>query len=132
MSKKQKNKQSHHVVTVAQQLSYSGPLPHPNHFQQYENILPGAADRILKQAESQTTHRQSIEKKVIDSNIFNERLGIFLNFLLSLCIIAGGFLIVILSKNAWGYVAILGTPLLSGGIFLGTKYIEKKKVKEDN
>ena len=34
-------------VTVAQ---FSGPLPHPGHLGEYENIMPGAADRIIGMA----------------------------------------------------------------------------------
>jgi uncharacterized membrane protein len=34
-----------------QQSQYSGPIPPPESLEYYENILPGAADRILRMAE---------------------------------------------------------------------------------
>ncbi|MGH7200157.1 MAG: DUF2335 domain-containing protein [Planctomycetaceae bacterium] len=37
---------------------FSGPLPHPAVLQQYEEIQPGFADRILRMAEQQGQHRQ--------------------------------------------------------------------------
>jgi uncharacterized membrane protein len=45
--------------------SYSGPLPLPQQLQGYEEIVPGAADRIIRMAEKQSAHRIEIESKVI-------------------------------------------------------------------
>lgn len=42
--------------------SYSGPLPRPDDFAQFERVHPGAADRILKMAEEQAAHRQKMER----------------------------------------------------------------------
>ncbi len=44
------------VVSVASQ--YSGPLPHPDHFDRYDQVLPGAADRILSMAENEGKQRR--------------------------------------------------------------------------
>jgi len=43
----------------------SGPLPEPSELAAYNAIIPNAADRIMKMAESQTAHRIEIEKIVI-------------------------------------------------------------------
>lgn len=48
---------------MVQGESYQGPLPHPDHFARFEVILPGAAHRILVMAESQSKHRQSLERR---------------------------------------------------------------------
>ena len=40
----------------------SGPLPPPEMLAQYEEILPGAAERILSMAERQAEHRQKMEQ----------------------------------------------------------------------
>ena len=39
-------------IQVATAAAFSGPLPHPEHFQAYQDTLSGAADRILTMAES--------------------------------------------------------------------------------
>ncbi|MDR1100263.1 MAG: DUF2335 domain-containing protein [Treponema sp.] len=39
---------------------YSGPLPTSREFQGYEQVLPGAADRILAIAEKESEHRHDI------------------------------------------------------------------------
>lgn len=39
------------VVIKAMKEEFSGPIPHPDTIQKYEEILPGAADRIISMAE---------------------------------------------------------------------------------
>ena len=52
-----------------QQEQFSGPLPHPETLQHYENIQPGFADRIIKMAESEQAHRHDCEKRALDAEI---------------------------------------------------------------
>lgn len=88
---------------ISQSISYSGPIPHPSDLARYEEIFPGAAERIIKMAENQATHRQELEKKVIDSGIKNSNKG--LNF--GLFVGIGGFILV-------GWLAYLGETILAG------------------
>lgn len=44
-------------VQMAMQKSFSGPLPPSDDFARYEQVTPGAGDRILKMAEDQAKHR---------------------------------------------------------------------------
>lgn len=48
-------------LTIAFEESYEGVLPHPSILKGYEEILPGATDRILSMTESQSKHRQDLE-----------------------------------------------------------------------
>lgn len=57
-------------VLMAQ--AYSGPLPVPQHFEQYEKILPGSADRILAMAEKEQQYR--IDKGTRNSETENENI----------------------------------------------------------
>lgn len=86
---------------------FSGPLPSPEDFRGYEDVLPGAADRILGMAEFQLHHRASAQK-----------MGLWVMF-----IVAIGFLIVSIA------LALLTTPaaavlfpvvptLVSGGAYV--------------
>ncbi|MBU0668042.1 DUF2335 domain-containing protein [Patescibacteria group bacterium] len=102
-NKNKKNKSSNAVVTHSQSISYSGPLPTPVHLAQYEEILPGAAERILKMAEDQSSHRRSLESKVISSGVADSRKGLWFGFLIGL----SGFAVV-------GYCAYLGFQILAG------------------
>ena len=52
------------VAHITQQ-QFSGPVPHPQILQEYEQILPGAAERILSMAEKDAEHQRTIEMEAI-------------------------------------------------------------------
>ena len=54
---------------VAMHAEYSGPLPHPEILQAYEQVHPGIAERIVQRFEKESDHRQAIELKVVDAQI---------------------------------------------------------------
>lgn len=56
-----KNNRSGEVV-VHQSQSFSGPLPSPDALAKYEQVIRGAAERIIAMAERQANHRQTIGK----------------------------------------------------------------------
>ncbi len=91
---------------------FSGPLPPPETLQKYDQILPGLAERIMRQAESQTSHRIEIEKKVIKSDVVNSRLGLIFGFILGLIGIGGGVYLTYLGMTQSGLI-ISGTTLVS-------------------
>ncbi|MCY4342191.1 MAG: DUF2335 domain-containing protein [Gammaproteobacteria bacterium] len=87
--------------------SFSGPLPPSPMFREYEDVLPGAGDRILSMAERQAAHRQEWEKSALLSAQKDLARGQWLGFLISLAaLIAATYL----AMN--GHVII---PLLLGG-----------------
>lgn len=45
--------------------TFSGPLPPPKLLEEYNMILPGAAERILSMAEAEAKHRHEMEKTVL-------------------------------------------------------------------
>lgn len=103
MGKNKKSRYPNTVVTQAQSISYSGPLPVPEHLARYEQILPGAAERIFKMAEEQSVHRRALESKVINSGVADSKKGLWFGFFIGL----SGFFIV-------GYCAFLGFQILAG------------------
>ena len=58
-------------------MSYSGPLPPPGVLQEFERVLPGAAERIFVMAEKQLEHRMSMEKTVVEGGTKRANLGIY-------------------------------------------------------
>ena len=92
---------------VLKAASFSGPLPPSPMFREYEDVLPGAGDRILSMAERQAAHRQEWEKSALLSAQKDLARGQWLGFLISLAaLIAATYL----AMN--GHVII---PLLLGG-----------------
>jgi uncharacterized membrane protein len=74
-------------VEIAQ-ASFSGPLPHPDILRGYDQVVPGAAERILVMAEEQARHRQSLERTVIEGGSRRANLGLWLGFILSIVVLA--------------------------------------------
>lgn len=113
------------VMTVA--ASFSGPLPPPHILEGYEKIQSGAADRIIKMAEQQASHRQELEKSVIKSNIKNEHIGMWLAFTLTAGLMIFGGYLIMNDKDTIGYFAIFG-PV----VFHAANYIYNKKREENS
>ena len=84
---------------LAQETSFSGPIPPPAILQGYNQITPGLAERIVSMAEKEASHRHEIEHKeltadISDQNkIFSEaRLGQICGLIIGLAaIIAGAY-----------------------------------------
>lgn len=86
---------------------FSGPLPPPEAFSKYEQALKGAANRILTMAEKQQEQRHYIEKKIVRSDIINEKLGLIFGLIIALVAIGGGIYCAYI-KQTWAAVAIGG------------------------
>ena len=57
-------------TTVEQQLQFeASPFLFPETLERYEAIQKGFAERAIKMAEKEQSHRQSLEKKELDANI---------------------------------------------------------------
>jgi len=101
------------LTQVSMEARFSGPLPTPQHFEGYERVCPGAADRILSMAENQTRSRlEQEENKVIEEDTRLARHGQVYAFALGFLAIIGGVAL-----------GIKGQPVLGGTlitIFGGT------------
>jgi uncharacterized membrane protein len=68
-----------HIVRE-ERRHYQGPLPRPEDFAAYERVLRGAADRVLKMAENQATHRQGMERRAFTGDIAKSMMGTVLAY----------------------------------------------------
>ncbi len=64
----QVTKTSQQIVSTTQTDLYKGPIPSPEDFQKYNEILPGAADRILAMAENEQQIRKEGEAKFFSND----------------------------------------------------------------
>lgn len=69
---------------VSQSQFYSGPIPHPALLKQYDDIVYGAAQRILSMAEENQRHRIDLEQKITSSQLSTMKTGQWMAFCLSL------------------------------------------------
>lgn len=89
------------------QFQYNGPIPPPNMLQQYDDILPGAAERILRMAEEQSAHRKELEKKVIEGDDKRASRGQVFGFIIALVVITAGFVLMFTGKETLGISSIV-------------------------
>jgi uncharacterized membrane protein len=110
--------------------SFSGPLPPPEALDRYNQIVPGLAERIVAMAESQSQHRQALERKVIDSNIRNERLGQVFAFFIAMTVVVGSLILLWHGRNLEGLTGILGTLVSLAGVFVYGRWSKRKELAE--
>ncbi|MDR3667470.1 MAG: DUF2335 domain-containing protein [Ignavibacteriaceae bacterium] len=79
-------------------------LPPPEILRNYNSVVPGLADRIVAQAEKQTSHRIALEKKLLTSNIWKSFLGLVFAFLIGSLGIGGGLYLTFVGLNVIGIV----------------------------
>jgi uncharacterized membrane protein len=106
---------------------FTGPLPHPEILAQYDTIVPGLAERIVKMAESQAQHRQGLEHMVVQSNTRNERRGQVFGFLISVLVIGGSIYLIDSGKSAEGVTGIVVNLVSLVGVFV---YGRRRKERE--
>ncbi len=97
---------------------FSGPLPHPEILAKYENVFPGAAERIFQMAENQANHRRSMEKDSLHFSARDSLLGI-----------------AIIICNPSSVLGVITGSALSGASLIGiiqTFVLGSKKRKEDS
>lgn len=56
-----------YTAIYSQTSTYSGPLPAPEDLKRYDEVVAGAAERILRMAEENAEHRRQMERRVIFS-----------------------------------------------------------------
>lgn len=95
------------VVSLVQAERFSGPIAHPRHLREYEEIVPGSANRIIEMAEGDLAHSQRLQNFVFEAEIADQREGRRLGFLALLALIASAL-----------YCGVNGHELLAGG-FIG-------------
>lgn len=109
------------------QYSYSGPLPPPEVLERFDRIVPGGAERIFKQFETQSAHRQKIESKVVASNAFVQIFGAISAFLLGLLAIGGGLYLVHEGRSIVGFGAFFMALASLVGVYV---YGKKSQARE--
>jgi len=91
-------------AVIGQGFSGFGLLPSPEMLQKYDSAVPGLADRLVLQAEKQTSHRIALEKKLLIANIWKSYLGLVFGFLIGSLGIGGGLYLTFVGFNVIGIV----------------------------
>ena len=115
------------ALTIIQQESYEGPIPHPRIIREYERILPGSADRILSMAEKQQEHRMALETKAIGGQVDQSKRGQLFGFILVfVCVAVAVFFAVYFGMTAFAVTFLCVTMVSVVGLFVTGKMTVQK------
>ena len=113
-SEKQTQQQAQQLVQVSETRveRHQGPLPSPETLAKYDEIVPGTAERIVKQAEAQTYHRHNLENMVVREHVSRSRWGLICGFIIALLFLSAAFVLVLAGHDAAG--ATIATVDIAG------------------
>lgn len=90
----------------------SGPLPSPEILVQYNNAVPGAAERIIAMAEHDFAHLQSMEKMHLSAYYQDRRLGQIFGFSIAVLALGGSVFLAFTGHESTASI-IGGTTLVA-------------------
>lgn len=108
-------------------MSFSGPLPHPDLLAGYEDVLPGAAERIIAMAENQAAHRIHLERVVVEGDSRRSWWGLRIGAVLTTITVVGGISLMHAGKSGWGFALIVAQACSLGGAFIYAQHSRRKE-----
>ncbi|MDO8630732.1 MAG: DUF2335 domain-containing protein [Phycisphaerales bacterium] len=93
----------------------------------YNQIFPGCAERILAMAESQSAHRQELERAVVLGNVAHAKRGQDRAFILGLAGVLCGAGLIAFGRPVEGLVSIIGALAALAGVFVYGRSREEKE-----
>ncbi len=103
---------------VSSRSIYSGPLPPPGDLSKYEEAFPGAADRIIKMAETEQSVRHKLDTAALEQNFKYAKRGQNIGGIIAFVFVCGAVASAIFG-NPWGIALGIGGLTNLIGIFLG-------------
>lgn len=118
---------------VAAQLSYwSGPTPSPDVLREYNEIVPGSAERIIAMAERQAEHRQNLETMAVKGGTGRAYLGSVFGFIIGMTAVLGGLYLAVNGQELGGYAVMLGTVATLAGVFVYGRKSAQREITKKN
>lgn len=99
------------VVSLVSEERFSGPLPHPRHFREYDEALPGSGDRLLKMVEEDLVHTRGLQAQELQADIDDMKEGRRLGFAALVILMLGAIICGVLGKDTIA-LALLGASVL--------------------
>lgn len=116
---------------IATETSFSGPLPPPEVLSKYDQIVRGAAERILRMAEEQSTHRRHIEAQVISADTKNSQRGLIFGLIIGLAGFAAATIMVLFGQPwAGAFLGLLNLGSLVGVFVYGSASRRRERAEQ--
>lgn len=117
-------------VEVSEFETHSGPLPSPHVLRGYDDIAPGAAERIIRMAEKQLDHNINYDTKSLKCVDNSEKRGQWFGFILTILLIGSGIWATAIGNTTVACI-IFGTATAAvAGAFV-SNMLRIRKHKED-
>lgn len=113
-----------------ERMSCSGPIPPPHLLKEFNASIPNGADRIMKMAEQQSTHRMDLETKVVTANNRDSLLGVIFAGIIGIIIVIGSMFLIYNNKNIQGLSILFTSAVAYIGVFLKSKSRDDKSLEE--
>ncbi len=128
-TKEQANIQKH-VVGISTQEMWSGPIPPPAEFLQYEHTLSGSADRILAMAENEQAFRHKASLENMRKEWVLKLFGLIFAFLIVISMLSCTIYLYLLSKSIAIAITLIGEIAVITGIFITGSIRQRKETNE--
>ncbi|VFU09864.1 DUF2335 domain-containing protein [Methylocella tundrae] len=120
-----------HILTI-EELGWAGPIPSPRTLQQFDDILPGSAERIFAQFEAEAAHRRRCEAEELRFRERESHVGQFLAGIFAVG--AFGVTAFALHVGAYSVAGLVGTTTVLTGVaaFLNRKNPRVSSIDSDD
>lgn len=118
--------------TEATITAYRGPLPAPETLRAFDEVVPGLARQLTTLFDDQARHRMYLERKVVDSDVSQTRLGSVLGFVIVIAAVTAGTWLVSQGHSTEGVAAIIAAIASLAGVFVyGTRSRQQERAEKN-
>lgn len=97
---------------------YFGPLPPPRLLAEFDSIVEGSAEILIKRMEKQSDHRMELEKMVVAGNVQSQRWGLVIGGLLVVFVSMVSVILMLNDATAGGVALIVAELVALAGVFV--------------
>lgn len=107
-------------TAVLEAASFSGPLPPPSMYGEYNRVHSGTAERILAMAEKEQQHRITTERTALAASVQSSKLGQYFGFALAVLCIGGAVFL-----GSGGHTVAAGVLVCASAIGLVGRFLNR-------
>ena len=107
-------------TAVLEAASFSGPLPPPSMYGEYNRVHSGTAERILAMAEKEQQHRITTERTALAAGVQSSKLGQYFGFALAVLCIGGAVFL-----GTGGHTVAAGVLVCASAIGLVGRFLNR-------
>jgi len=118
------------IIQAMRKESFSGPIPHPELLQKYDEVQKGFAERIVSMAERQLDHRIKCENAVVNGSVSESRRGQWFGLIVAVLFLSASLALGLTGHDWLGGVLGGGTLVALVTVFVHTKHKNKDSQEE--